>query len=260
MRNQKFYIFVFFLIFLFSFIVLNAINKNESLIKTNQEKNITELNILAIGDSLTEGVGSENSGYIDYLTTYLKDIYNTDEINIHNAGKSGDKTFQITNRISENIEIQQKIKEVDIILITSGGNDLMEIIRKNIFKDFSIKTVEGNIKDYEINLENLYKTINKYNKNVLILHLGIYNPFYLNFSEIEEMQEIVTLWNNTTNNFLNKQKNSYFIPINDEIYKGSGFSNQQMNDLLSVEDSFHPNDKGYQIIANEFKKEIEKRY
>ena len=62
------------------------------------------------------------------------------------------------------------------------------------------------------------------------------------------------------------------MPINDEIYNGLPDPNaitstkestemtmdkDAINDLISEEDSFHPNNLGYQIIANAFRTKIE---
>ncbi|MDU1041318.1 MAG: lipase, partial [Enterococcus faecalis] len=104
--------------------------------------------------------------------------------------------------------------------------------------------------------------------------LGIYNPFYLNFSEITEMQEIVDNWNQATEEMVQEQKRAYFIPINDLLYKGRGdevgvtggdsettgssASKEDLNNLLYEEDRFHPNNLGYQIMAGAVRDEMVK--
>ena len=48
------------------------------------------------------------------------------------------------------------------------------------------------------------------------------------------------------------------MPINDLIYQGNedGEKQSDVNNLLSEADSFHPNNTGYQIIANTFRDEM----
>lgn len=225
------------------------------LLKTPEtEKNKEEISLLSIGDSLTEGVGDElkNGGYVPYLVKSIEEM--SIKINYNNYGKSGDKVEDIIKRIENSEEIKNNLKKADIITLTVGGNDLMKVIKENILKNMTKETFEQPKEEYIENLKELYQLIRKYSDSP-IYHLGIYNPFYLTFKEIEEMQEIVDEWNDATISVIKEP--IYFIPINDEIYKGQGIEGKDINDLLSKEDSFHPNNIGYQIISREFKIKIE---
>lgn len=214
-----------------------------------------EISLIAIGDSLTEGVGDElkNGGYVPYLVESLKEVQL--KINSNNFGKSGDKVEDIIKRIENSAEIQNSLKKADIITLTVGGNDLMKVIKDNILKDMKKDTFKKPQEEYKENLKKLYQLIRKYSASP-IYHLGIYNPFYLAFKDIPEMQEIIDEWNNATASMI--EEPIYFVPINDEIYKGNGIEGKGINDLLSKDDSFHPNNIGYQIISREFKVKIEK--
>lgn len=219
-----------------------------------------KVKIEAIGDSLTEGVGDVNNGggYVPLLANNLTEIYHFSSIKTYNHGKSGNKTTQVTKRIKNSKEIQSAIASANMIVVTIGANDLMKTVKANIFKNLSIDTFDVPKEEYKSDIAAMYKIIRKYNKDCPIYQLGIYNPFYLNFSEITEMQDIVDMWNATTEEFVQSQDNAYFIPINDQIYKGNGVPADalEINNLLSEEDSFHPNNAGYQIIANAFRDKI----
>ena len=91
------------------------------------------------------------------------------------------------------------------------------------------------------------------------ISFGIYNPFYLNFPELTVMQNVIDSWNTATAGVVSQEKNTYFIPINDLLYKGSGdkqavesgsTSDAVSNNLLYTEDHFHPNNVGYQLMAD----------
>lgn len=225
------------------------------LLKDPSNTTYKDIVIFSLGDSLTEGVGDEitSGGYVNYLSDSIKEEHNLNLVTTYNYGKSGDKTTQLIDRIKKDKNLQKDLKKASIITLTIGGNDLMKVVKENIFKDLTKETFVKPREEYLKNLKELYTTIRKYS-NSPIYQLGIYNPFYLNFKELVEMQEIVNEWNAATENF--KFENSYFIPINDAIYKGQGIEGKDVNDLLSKDDSFHPNNTGYQIISKEFKEKI----
>lgn len=237
-----------------------------------EEKRMEILRLSAVGDSLTEGIGdtTHTGGYVPLLQTDLSEHYPIDVVQAENFGKSGDRSDQILKRIKKNEDMQNSIRKADVILVTVGGNDLMKVIQSQIFNKLSIKKFVKPREKYQKELEKMYTEIRVLNPNAPIYQLGIYNPFYKSFSEIEEMQEIVDYWNEGSKEFVDAQENAFFVPINDEIYNGlpelgtstsgttdSSISKNALNDLISEEDSFHPNNLGYQIIANAFRAKME---
>lgn len=246
---------------------------------TNDVSQISEkrkeiVRLSAVGDSLTEGIGDSTSsgGYVPLLQRDLSESQPIDVVQADNFGKSGDRSDQILKRLKKNEEIRDSVKKADVILLTVGGNDLMKVIQTKIFDKLSLKTFVKPRAKYESQLEKLYAEIRDLNDTAPIYQLGIYNPFYKNFSDIKEMQDIVDYWDEGSKEAVKKQKNAYFVPINDDIYNGLpngeaigdgditlDTSDKQLSDgdiinnLISEEDSFHPNNLGYQIIANAFK-------
>ncbi|MDA9470352.1 SGNH/GDSL hydrolase family protein [Enterococcus sp. 5H] len=220
----------------------------------------------AIGDSLTEGIGdSTNSGgFVPLVARDLQEQYNLNGVQTDNFGKNGDRSDQILSRIKKNKDIQEGLASADLITLTVGGNDLMKVIKGDVFhltKDSFTKPLAS----YQKQVEKLLTEIRKYNADAPIYVLGIYNPFYLYFPEITDMQEIVNSWNAGTEEVVEAEHNAYFIPINDLLYKGSGdevgivssegtssSSEDQSikNNALYEEDHFHPNNLGYQIMAS----------
>lgn len=141
----------------------------------------------------------------------------------------------------------------------------MKVIQNNLF-GISIDSFDKPIKKYQENVKEIIEEIRSLNKQVPIYILGIYNPFYLNFPEITDMQTIVDNWNEGTQQVVDESANSYFIPINDLLYQGlnqevgiteasdqttsSDSSSGTRNNVLYEEDHFHPNNLGYQLMAN----------
>lgn len=231
----------------------------------------------AIGDSLTEGIGdlTNSGGFVPLVASDLQERYHLNGVQTDNFGKNGDRSDQILKRIKKSQEIQDGLTSADVITLTVGGNDLMKVIKGDVFR-LTKNSFEKPLKKYQKEVEKLLTEIRKYNGHAPIYVLGIYNPFYLYFPDITEMQEIVDSWNNGTEEIVKAEKNAYFIPINDLLYKGAGdevgivssediasgmtSSGEQdiKNNALYEEDHFHPNNLGYQIMASTVRDEMVK--
>ena len=146
-----------------------------------------------------------------------------------------------------------------MMTLTVGGNDVMAVIRKHLTK-LSVGTFKKPAKSYQERLRQIIELARSENEDLPIYILGIYNPFYLNFPEMTEMQEIINDWNDATESVTKEYRHVYFVPINDQLYKGidgqegivstSGDQTTVINDALFSGDHFHPNNIGYQIMSD----------
>ncbi|WP_348919914.1 SGNH/GDSL hydrolase family protein [Enterococcus rotai] len=228
----------------------------------------------AIGDSLTEGIGdlTNSGGFVPLVANDLQEQYHLNGVQTDNFGKNGDRSDQILKRIKKNKDIQKGLASADLITLTVGGNDLMKVIKGDVFR-LTKDSFKKPLKSYQKEVEKLLTEIRKYNEEAPIYVLGIYNPFYLYFPDITEMQEIVDNWNDGTKEIVTAEKNTYFIPINDLLYKGVGdqvgivsseatasssSEHDIKNNALYEEDHFHPNNLGYQIMASAVRDEMAK--
>jgi lysophospholipase L1-like esterase len=270
------------LVALIAFLILNAkIPAEPSLIssETPAEKsnNKETVHFVALGDSLTQGVGDETKqgGYVPIVAADLKDRYELTSVQANNYGISGERSDQILARVEKKEKLRQSLASADFITITVGGNDVMRVFKRNLLH-LKVSTFTKPQKAYQKRLQTMFTEIRKLNKNAPIYIVGIYNPFYLNFPELTDMQTVIDNWNKGTKATVAKQKGMYFIPINKLLYKGvdgkeavetatttasstSGKSlNLISNDALYSEDSFHPNTIGYQLIAGTLRDQIVK--
>ena len=213
---------------------------------------------VAIGDSLTKGVGDSTNqgGFVPLLAQSLTNE-TVLEFKAINYGVSGNTSGQILSRMQEKKEIRKDLKNAQLLTITVGGNDL----RKAILEDTSnldLDRFEKASKTYEKNLKQIIELARKDNPDLPIYVVGIYNPLYLNFPDLTELQTLVDQWNQRTEETLSAYQGVYFVPINDLLYKGidgkSGVTESELgketvtNDALYDEDSFHPNNTGYEIM------------
>lgn len=223
--------------------------------KDYQKQEALSLHYVAIGDSLTQGVGDRTNqgGFVPLLAQSLTNEYGY-QVTYENYGVSGNTSKQILKRMEEKPEIAKSLKTADVMTLTVGGNDLRKTILDNI-TNLKISTFEKPAQQYSKRILKIIELARADNPNLPIYVVGIYNPFYLNFPEMTEMQTIVDNWNQVTEDALKDLDKAYFVPINDLLYKGlegeegiSQPSTNTANNLLYEEDSFHPNNTGYEIM------------
>lgn len=246
-----------------------TIIENKGKESSSEQIKTKELNLVAIGDSLTEGIGDSTGrgGYVPLVAELLESKDEIETVSTSNYGISGNRSDQILKRIKKDEKLQNDVKKADVIVLTVGGNDLMKVVRSTLLKVKEDSFIKPQ-KEYKERIEETFKELRSLNSDAPIYVFGIYNPFYLYFSEITEMQDIVDSWNETTQSVVEEEQKAHFIPINDILYKGGNqpeLSEDQkdtidssvndkkeskvFNDLLFEEDNFHPNDSGYELMA-----------
>lgn len=253
---------IFSIVFYFIIPQSNAqLTKNDFL-----ENKTLKLHYVALGDSLTQGTGdtTNQGGFVSLLSDQLETIDNYNVIST-NFGVAGNTSQQILKRMTKDEMIIPTIKKADFMTLTIGGNDVMGVIKKNL-SHLDLSSFHQPQKDYQKRLRQIINLVRKENDDLPIYIIGIYNPFYLNFPEIVEMQEIIDGWNEATIAVTSEYEGIYFVPINDLLYKGyngkegivqtDDLSTSVINNTLFEDDHFHPNNIGYQIIANAIMEKI----
>ncbi len=241
-----------FLVLLFSLLMLVSCSNQTLYIKekdvvVTEKKDIPvsflpqEMSIVSVGDSLTQGVGDSTGkgGYVPYLQDLLEETKGVNKADFVNYGVRGNRSDQLLKRIKTE-EVSKAIQKADGVIITIGGNDIMKVVRNN-FTNLQVESFNEQLNEYENNLYEILSNVRTNNSNAVIILVGVYNPFIKMFSDIKEMNKIVTDWNNTSEKVLAEYDHTYFVSIE------SIFENPT-SDLL-YEDYFHPNDQGYKLIA-----------
>lgn len=216
------------------------------------------LNYVALGDSLTEGVGdsTKQGGFVPLLAQAITHQHGY-QVTVKNFGIGGNTSGQILKRLKKDRELQASLAEADVMTLTVGGNNIMGVLRKEI-ANLKLSSFEKAAKTYQKDLKEMIRLARQDNPDLPIYVVGVYNPYYLNFPELEAMQGVIDDWNKGTRKTIKSFKQVYFVPINDLIYKGidgGGVTDKQgekagmvTNDALYEQDSFHPNNIGYQIM------------
>jgi lysophospholipase L1-like esterase len=244
-------------IFLISLVVLAACDSN-SIIKEklNQHKEVAlmikeqvpeefipqDVKVVSIGDSLTQGVGDSTNrgGYVPYLEKLLEEDKSINDALFDNFGIKGNRSDQLLKKLASS-DVRDAVKEADYVIVTIGGNDVMKVVRENL-SNLNLKAFNKQRKIYEKNLKNVLTAVRNDNPNSKIILVGLYNPFFKWFADIREINEIIGEWNLASQDVLMNYPNTYFVEIADLFY--------EEGDNLLHTDYFHPNDKGYELIAN----------
>lgn len=195
--------------------------------------------VVAVGDSLTQGVGdsTKEGGYVGVLDKALNQENHL--VDFDNFGHHGDRTDQLLKRLQDP-KVSTAIADADIVLITIGANDIMKVLKNNItnltFQKFKEERVY-----YEGRLRDIFSEINDINEDAEIYLIGFYNPYDQYFKDIKELGLIVNDWNSTGESITEELDNVTYIPTKDL------FDNPRQE--LFAEDNFHPNDLGYRKMA-----------
>lgn len=198
-----------------------------------------EVNIVAIGDSLTRGVGDESDGggYVGILERSIN--HDMQVATFQNFGVPGNRTDQLLARLDQE-EIQAAVGEADLVLITIGANDIMQVAKENI-TNLEIEDFVAERQLYEKRLKEILEIVQGYNSQAEIYLLGIYNPFEKYFEDIDELNLIVEAWNDTGSSLTLEDEHITFVPVVD-LFKDN-------EDDIFSDDNFHPNYQGYYLMA-----------
>ncbi|MGF2616758.1 SGNH/GDSL hydrolase family protein [Rossellomorea aquimaris] len=211
-----------------------------------------DIKIVSIGDSLTQGVGdsTKSGGYVPYLQMHLENLDSIRDAEFINYGVRGNRTDQLLKRLNEE-DVGKAVSDSDLVFITIGGNDVMKVFKENLY-NLNLAVFNEEMVNYGDRLREILTLIRQYNPDAGIVLVGIYNPFNTWFSEIKEVDEIILNWNLFSEEVLAEYERTAFITVNDIFIEGQ-------DSLLFEGDYFHPNDEGYELMADRMFEELTER-
>lgn len=249
---------------------LNQVTKSK-VVKSDKVKKVSvkkkaiptkkNISIVAIGDSLTEGIGDSKSVGGGYVTRLQKKVGSTYKVKTssQNFGVSGNTSQQIIDRISFDQKIHSALPKADIITVTVGGNDFMHLIKKKGM-DITEKDIANEQVSFDQRLGVLLADIRHYNSNAPIYLIGIYNPFSIYLSNVTDAKEAFVKWGKGSQEVADSVNNTYYVDINNLYqtnYADKKAKKTGINPYLSNDDHFHPNATGYDMMTAKVFEEVQ---
>lgn len=220
----------------------SAITKQTAV--TAETKKADTLQIISLGDSLTRGVGdNEGLGYIGRLRSSLETDYKQ-KVALNNLAVSGARTPELIKQLSDN-GVRYSISRANVIMITIGGNDVFP--GWQTIGETDLTQFRPDVATFQENVKKIIKEIREINPNSPIYWLGLYDPFE-DVPELKGSGSVVVDWNNALIKSTIDSKGVYIVPTYD-LFQG------RTKDLL-FSDHFHPNNKGYTLMANRLLQDV----
>lgn len=236
-----------------------------------QSANIPTIEYVAFGDSLAHGYLNENyinegdtillgKGYPVFIKEGIEQELGYD-VKLTNAGFSGYQTVHVLDQLNNNQSIRDSLVTADVVTVGIGANDLLELLLNIDIDNIDLNNPEDlamlmrifneevpqRINEVGENLTEIINKIQDINAEAKIYILGYYNAL----SYLEGLQDILVPKIVELNEELEK------VAINNEaIYVPTFDAFVGKYDIYLPYPDIHPNEEGYQVIAEEFLKFI----
>ncbi|WP_165998578.1 cell wall-binding repeat-containing protein [Bacillus sp. Cs-700] len=215
------------------------------------EAQVQKWDYLALGDSLAHGLqydGKDGLSYADYIADYLTDLDRLKQFNKSYA-RSGLTTSEMLAMLQTNADLQLAIANTDLITISVGANDLLEVLKKdpNGLNDPAVASAI--LTKARNNYGQIMSGIRKLNPDASIFLMGYYNSFYAYPKEQQDAVAYVTKELNKGIESIATASGSGFVPTYEAI--AENYQAYLPNPL-----DVHPSQAGYQAIASEFWKQM----
>ncbi|MER1987546.1 MAG: GDSL-type esterase/lipase family protein [Solibacillus sp.] len=212
-------------------------------LKWSERKNddARPLTYLALGDSLTRGIGDEQnlSGYAGRLANAMELWPAVTEVEMDNRGKNGRHSEKVLELLARG-HYDEELAQADLITMTIGGNDVMKVVKADLFalKKEMFDTARS---PFAARYNQIIQEIRKRNEAAPIILVGFYNPFSIITDEFTPFESIINEWNEEMRLVAEADANACFVPVDDFF-----MSNE---DLVYHTDFFHPNARGYERMT-----------
>ncbi|WP_238600652.1 GDSL-type esterase/lipase family protein [Metasolibacillus meyeri] len=206
-----------------------------------KEIDAQDIQYIALGDSLTDGVGDEytRQGYTERLVERLEKWPAVASITLDNRGKRGRRSEQLL-QLLEKGHYDKELADANLVTITMGGNDVMKIVKSDIFS-LKKEMFDQERANFKNNYEQIIKQIRARNTEVPLILIGFYNPFSIVVDETTPFEEIIVEWNNDIMELALQDEQACFVPVMDLFHTNEN--------LVYHTDFFHPNAKGYERMT-----------
>ncbi|HEU4963091.1 MAG TPA: GDSL-type esterase/lipase family protein [Bacilli bacterium] len=219
--------------------------------------------LLALGDSITAGVGGKwNKGYPHHLHKLLQQEAGDDDADLKliNWGIPGLTIPRLTRALQKGKHLHDKLAVADLIVMTIGGNDLMDAMPKKLPDDLPEAVADDALlppllgRQIAEDLDDLMQTLHRL--VACPIYLGdMYNPFP---ASPFATQLIGRMNRQFFHPLPDRYPNVRVVPLSQAI-RGQEEENIQYYKSGTLKElkkfwrrPIHPNDQGHEVVAQAF--------
>ena len=209
---------------------------------SRKETGAQPLRYLALGDSLTRGIGDEKGkyGYTQRLAHEMEAWPAVGGVELDNRGKNGRRSDKLLSLIKKG-HYDEELAAADLVTVTMGGNDVMKVVKKDIFS-LKKSMFDKELVKFEKRYRKIVDGIRERNSEVPIILIGFYNPFSIITDEYTPFEAIIDEWNMSIAQIASDDGNACFVPISDLF--------ETNEEMVYHTDFFHPNASGYDRMTS----------
>ncbi|RLQ90628.1 SGNH/GDSL hydrolase family protein [Falsibacillus albus] len=234
---------------LFFLLLLFGLLLSVSFVHTSKANAQERINYLALGDSLAAGMTPYDqigSSYTDLIAMGLKQSGSL-------AGFS--KTFAIPGYTSGQLlgqlqdrNVQEAVKQADLITISSGANDLLQLIQKDpdhLTVRYQQIPVDFALNQLRLNEEEILSRIHRLNSHAKVFVMGYYFPFpHIAPDHKQGTAGELAILNKILEQSA-ERNGAVFVPVSNEF-------GLDAKSLIPNPSDVHPLETGYLKMANQF--------
>ncbi|GGB47455.1 GDSL-type esterase/lipase family protein [Fictibacillus barbaricus] len=207
--------------------------------KTEGASDTDTIKIVALGDSLTYGVGDPSkTGYIGIVRRNIQQQTGRNVI-VNNFGISGQRSDQLLRQLDNGVVIKA-LKQADHIFVFIGTNDFRHAAGWN-FRQLPQQPLLLGKEKLRNNLSKTLTVVRENNSFAPVYVLGLYNPY---FGEEYDpaAPESIKSWNQVIIEASRESTLTKYISTY-ELY-------EDVEKEMYFADSLHPNRRGYNKLGN----------
>ncbi|SEN16468.1 GDSL-type esterase/lipase family protein [Lihuaxuella thermophila] len=216
-------------------VAMSRISIMKQLEQSEQEQG--QIRLLVLGDSVALGKGSTQNGrgYAWYVSKFLERQHL--DVQYINRAVSGQTSADLLHRLRVEEKLQHEVAQADLILVTIGGNDLLQTLLKEKNPWKLVKRFPAIQTRYRENMHQILQLLHARNRHAVVMLTSLYNPVDAASPFHNKADWLIRRWNHGLEEVVSPFDQT--IVVNLEAFLPSS----------QLADQIHPNDQGYRWIG-----------